>query len=487
MDITPKCKYWDNCYQKNPQHLAKFRHPQNHDPHGHSNADPSVGQTVLSTTTAISPERTKTPNFLVESETEEESDQDELSIAKDDAPLVVLDGDTAPEDLIEELPAEDGLACIDGIRPLKILQDGETTEVSSKTSSATYTIKRTADHYYCTCPAWRNQGAVPLNARTCKHLKELLGEEYELARYSANGGPSTGTSAGKRKRAGDGGVGPPGKKTKAVPPKLLLANPWNIATGPDPTGWWLSEKLDGVRALWDPQQKTFVSRLGNPFTAPDWFTKDLPNDMSLDGELFCGRGQFTQTISVVKTINSKQWSRVLFHVFDTPSLHQKPFEERIDAIKTYVNSKHNALEKIVRIVEQVKCDNRAHLMDMLKKVEAQGGEGLMMRKAGSLYEGKRSATLLKVKTFFDAEAKVLGYEPGKGKHKGSTGALKCIMESGKLFKIGTGLSDQERRNPPPVGAIVTYRFQELTPDGVPRFPSYVGVRVDVDCPKDHVP
>ncbi|TPX70804.1 hypothetical protein SpCBS45565_g01500 [Spizellomyces sp. 'palustris'] len=449
---------------------------------------PALGHTVPSTI-AISPERTKAPTLLAESETEEENEQDELSIARDGAPLVVLDGDTAPEDLAEDLPAEDGLACIDGIRPLKILQDGETTEVSSKTSSATYTIKRTSDHYYCTCPAWRNQGSVPLNAtpaRTCKHLKELLGEDYELARYNANGGPSTGASVGKRKRAGDGGAGPPGKKTQAVPPKLLLANSWNIATGiqeaveasivvgtlishnsgPDPTGWWLSEKLDGVRALWDPQQKTFVSRLGNPFTAPDWFTKDLPTDMSLDGELFCGRGQFAQTISVVKTINSKQWSRVLFHVFDTPSLHQKPFEERIDAVKTYFNSTSNVLEKTV---------------------EAQGGEGLMMRKPGSLYEGKRSATLLKVKTFFDAEAKVLGYEPGKGKHKGSTGALKCIMESGKLFKIGTGLSDQERRNPPPIGAIVTYRFQELTPDGVPRFPSYIGVRVDVDCPKDHVP
>jgi len=65
-----------------------------------------------------------------------------------------------------------------------------------------------------------------------------------------------------------------------------------------------------------------------------------------------------------------------------------------------------------------------------------------------------------------------------------TGALKCEMESGKKFNVGTGLSDKQRRNPPKIGSIITYRFQELTRDGVPRFPSYIGEPIDKDEPKD---
>ena len=76
--------------------------------------------------------------------------------------------------------------------------------------------------------------------------------------------------------------------------------------------------------------------------------------------------------------------------------------------------------------------------------------------------------------------------PGKGQHKGVTGALKCEMASGKVrtgaanlcyhrsrsvqkFNVGSGLTHKQRQNPPKVGAIITYRFQELTRDGVPRW------------------
>ena len=104
----------------------------------------------------------------------------------------------------------------------------------------------------------------------------------------------------------------------------------------------------------------------------------------------------------------------------------------------------------------------------------------------STYEGRRSGSLLKIKTFYDAEAIVTGYVAGKGRNKGVAGALKCKMASGKvglityylgfpppnechqLFNVGTGLTDKQRRNPPEVGSIITYRFQELTRDGVPR-------------------
>jgi DNA ligase-1 len=71
---------------------------------------------------------------------------------------------------------------------------------------------------------------------------------------------------------------------------------------------------------------------------------------------------------------------------------------------------------------------------------------------------------------------VVGHQPGAGRHKGRLGALLVRLADGTAFAIGTGFSDKERAAPPAVGATVTFRYQELTDAGVPRFPSYVGVR-----------
>jgi len=263
---------------------------------------------------------------------------------------------------------------------------------------------------------------------------------------------------------------------------LLLANKWDIETGPDPTGWWISEKLDGVRTYYDG--KRMISRLGNPFTPPDWFLEKLPEDVTLDGELFGGRQEFQSTVSVVKTINSPHWKKITFQVFDIPSKADEPFEDRIEFLKKLFGKDGSHASEFVVVVEHEQAKDRQHVLDKLKEVESLGGEGLMLRKPASVYEGRRSSTLLKIKTFYDAEAVVTGYVPGKGKHAGSTGALKCKMASGKTFNVGTGLSDKQRKNPPKVGAIISYRFQELTRDGVPRFPSYIGEAVDKDEPKD---
>jgi len=417
----------------------------------------------------------------------------------------------------------DPLAEINGTKPKVLLKDGEDREVSSMTSNSVYKVKRTMDHYYCTCPAWRNQSRCPINARTCKHLKSLLGDAYEAARLKhANPDAAASTSnskkpssKSKRKRGeqdedeekprskrtrqskpaskADGEAGEEsggetsegdrvdtGGATKKVP-ELLLAVKWDEA-GLDPTGWWISEKLDGVRTYFDG--KTFYSRLGNLFTPPDWFFKNLPKGVTLDGELFGGRGKFQDTVSIVKTINSPHWQSITFQIFDVPSLAEKPFEERFEYLQqTFGPGGPHAAPHIV-VVEQVEAKNKEHVFQRLKEVENVGGEGVMLRKPQSPYEGRRSNTLLKVKSFYDAEAIVTGYVPGKGKNKGSMGSLKCKMASGKTFNIGTGFSDRQRQNPPKVGSIVVYRFQELTRDGVPRFPSFVGEAADKTEPKD---
>ena len=106
----------------------------------------------------------------------------------------------------------------------------------------------------------------------------------------------------------------------------------------------------------------------------------------------------------------------------------------------------------------------------------------LARRPGSRYEVGRSATLLKIKSFRDAEARVLGHRKGSGKHRGRLGALLVELPDGTRFAVGTGFSAAQRESPPSVGAIVTFRYQELSDAGVPRFPSFVGERPDASWP-----
>ncbi|KAI8818347.1 uncharacterized protein EV422DRAFT_182305 [Fimicolochytrium jonesii] len=257
----------------------------------------------------------------------------------------------------------------------------------------------------------------------------------------------------------------------------------------------MSEKFDGVRALWDHSQRTFVSRLGNRFQAPAWFTKDLPLNMTLDGELWGGHGSFQTTSGIVKTeldniarrtikpVSDDSWRALTYQIFDTPSHASEPFEKRMAILQDFM-AELPPDQKTLRLVPQRLCTSREHLMSELKKVEKNSGEGLMLRQAESVYEGKRSKTLLKVKTFMDDECMVLDYTAGKGKHAGRVGALVCLMRDGRLVVLGSGLDDHVRENPPEKGTIVTFRYMGLTQGGVPRFATYMGERVDFDPEAD---
>lgn len=263
-------------------------------------------------------------------------------------------------------------------------------------------------------------------------------------------------------------------KGDVVPPPVLLAHVWENDT--ELSGWWMSEKLDGVRAYWDG--KKFLSRLGNSYNAPEWFTKGLP-DTPLDGELWVGRKKFQRCVSIVRQKDPHdEWRDVQYLVFDAPS-EKGPFEDRLAYIDRYMKKHAPAY---ARFHEHVICKGTSHMREELKRVEGLGGEGLMMRRPGSSYEVGRSYTLLKVKSFHDAEARVIGHQEGTGKHKGRLGALLVEMPNGTRFAVGTGLSDAERKSPPSVGSIITYRYQELSDGGVPRFPSYVGIRTDFAWP-----
>lgn len=122
-----------------------------------------------------------------------------------------------------------------------------------------------------------------------------------------------------------------------------------------------------------------------------------------------------------------------------------------------------------------------HLLEELAFIEAQGGEGLMLRSASAAHRGGRSSDLLKVKSFHDDEALVTAHEEGKGKYQGQVGSLVCITKTGARFKCGSGLTDAMRtkRGAPAPGTVITFKYFELTKDGIPRFPTFLRVRPDV--------
>ena len=343
------------------------------------------------------------------------------------------------------------------------LESGESTQVKGS-GSAVYTLKNDGGVYSCTCPAWLHQNA-PIDRRTCKHLRAFRGDAAETERLGADALPGKPVRSGSSSSSG----GSSGAEEKGDAPPLLLAHSWDPSV--DPSGWWMSEKLDGVRAFWNGEH--FVSRLGNRFFAPEWFVEKLPKT-PLDGELFGGRKRFQKTVGIVKRFDGGElWKELRFVVFDAPA-HEGPFEARIDHCREVCSR----AGEYASWHEHVVCRDVDHLREELARVEALGGEGLMMRRPQSRYEAGRSSSLLKVKTFFDAEAIVVGHEPGAGKHLGRLGALVLELENGTRFNVGSGFSDAERESPPPLGALVTFRYQELSDAGVPRFPTYVGVRID---------
>lgn len=342
------------------------------------------------------------------------------------------------------------------------LEDGDSVEMQGS-GSKPYVLKNTGGVYSCTCPAWRNQ-SIAIETRTCKHLRKLRGDSAEEARL---GGALPQKPVKVKKVNEDGEVTEEGDDTA---PPIMLAESWDNAA--DLTGWWISEKLDGVRAYWDGKQ--FLSRLGNLYHAPDWFIEGLPAT-PLDGELWSDRKKFQRTVSIVRRQDkSDGWKEIRFVVFDAPAA-LGGFEERMKFLKETLAS---GAAKWAQILPHEACKSVEGLRAELKRIEALGGEGLMLRQPGSKYHVGRTAALLKVKSFHDAEALVVGHQAGEGRHKGRMGALLVQLADGTEFAIGTGFSDREREHPPEIGATVTFRYQELSDGGVPRFPSWVGVRID---------
>ena len=251
--------------------------------------------------------------------------------------------------------------------------------------------------------------------------------------------------------------------------KVLLAETWNDSI--DPVGYYMSEKLDGVRCFWTGTR--MLSREGNQFFPPRFFTENWPNSQ-MDGELFINRGRFSETISAIKKKSpiDEEWQKVCYLVFDAPGL-KKPFRERVELMEEVIGSIDSPYLKCHshRI-----CTGFDDLFKELDEVNKVKGEGLMLRNPESFYENRRSKSLLKVKTFHDDEATILGFKKGTGRCEGMVGALQVRNTHGIEFDIGSGLNDAMRRKPPKIGTLITYKYQEfIEPSKKPRFPVFLRI------------
>ena len=242
----------------------------------------------------------------------------------------------------------------------------------------------------------------------------------------------------------------------------------------DPSAYLVSEKLDGVRAIWDGKVLRF--RSGQQVPAPQWFIKALPAN-ALDGELWLARGQFEALSGIVRSFppNDQDWRKVRYELFELPDAPGSCSEryQRLQAIVAALKFPQ------IHVVEQRTLSSNQELRDWLENVVAAGGEGLMLHLASAPYQTGRQDVLLKLKPVLDAEAKVIGYRAGKGKFTGMLGSLEIETDAGIRFHLGVGFKNADRINPPPMGSRVTFTYRGLTKNGVPKFASFFRVRTDL--------
>lgn len=253
------------------------------------------------------------------------------------------------------------------------------------------------------------------------------------------------------------------------PEQLVLANQYE--QGVNVEHYWQSEKLDGIRALWDGDK--LYTRNGNRIYAPRWFTENLPN-IKLEGELWAGRGNFhiVQATVLDHTPSDDAWRNIDYMLFDMPGAagdYQKRYYNIIHWVDI-IGDSH------IKYIEHTPIKSEHALFHKLDNIDTDKGEGIMLRKVSSRYQAGRSNDLLKLKRHSDAEALVIGYKSGTGKYKGMMGSVLVKLENGSEFYIGSGFSDEMRLEPPEIGSTITFRYNGYTQNGIPKFARFLRER-----------
>lgn len=232
----------------------------------------------------------------------------------------------------------------------------------------------------------------------------------------------------------------------------------------------MSEKLDGIRGIWDG--KTLISKNNYPINPPKEWLENFP-PFSLDGELWLSYNAFEKTSSIIRNSKStlKEWKQITYYVFDVPNICEKcNLKERLGILEEYLKSHFTPQ---IKIIPQIPIQNQEHLQSYFQEILAKNGEGLILR------DNINSNIAYKYKAYEDSECEVIGYTQGKGKFKGQLGAILCqafIDGAYKTFKIGSGFSNKERKSPPPIHSIITYKYFGFTANKLPKFPVFLRIR-----------
>ena len=246
-----------------------------------------------------------------------------------------------------------------------------------------------------------------------------------------------------------------------------LQKPSNYKDSIDISNWYMSEKLDGIRAYWDG--KELFSKNKNKIFAPSWFTKDFP-PFPLDGELWTKRGDFENIQSIVLSKQeSKDWENITYNIFEIPNANGN-FKTRLDFLENYLKKNPN---KYIKIIPQIVCKDKNHLNKFLKELLENGAEGVIIKNPNLSYETGRTNNSLKVKEFLDDEGKVIGHNFNKD---GSFKSLKIELKNKIIFNLGGGFKKEDRLNPPKIGEFVTFKYYGFTKNGKPKFASFLRVR-----------
>lgn len=259
---------------------------------------------------------------------------------------------------------------------------------------------------------------------------------------------------------------------------------------PSPVGWWVSEKLDGYRAVWTGSH--FESRNGFQFMMPEFLHQCMPANVVLDGEFWMGHNRFESCGMFLKNNaadtlenweNDDKWRHVTYQVFDIPTYGHLPFEDRMQELMRLVEHCNRSCHTrpLMVFVPQLKIESVPHLQRYFEHVLHLGGEGVMLRKPSSVYEPYRSNTLLKWKPVFDTVCTITGYNTAP--ETGVLRSFQCVSAPGQLSafhkpfavaRLAESTKKQYLRDFP-LGTRVVVRYNGTTRSGAPRFPRLVRV------------
>lgn len=261
-----------------------------------------------------------------------------------------------------------------------------------------------------------------------------------------------------------------------APPPVELVDVYH--GGVDLSRYWVSEKFDGVRGYWDGHH--LLTREGTVIPVPAWFTRHWP-DSPMDGELWAGYGRFERASAIVRSAgpDDPAWHEISYRIFDLPA-QAGDFDARVPAIRRIVAA---IGDPWVVAIRQFRVANTAQLHAALQRVLDKRGEGLVLHRGDLPYRAGRGVGLLKLKPYEDAEARVVAIKPGQGRLAGMMGSIEVRTPDGRRFAIGSGFSDEDRANPPPLGSWITYRFNGRTNTGLPRFARFLRRRPEGPPPE----